>query len=96
MITTTRLSSSASSSSILFVLYTFYEGNFKLQTNPRPLSIYSMFDFFTESDPTHGRVTFVGREEAKASKLAFVQNDGTIVLGVNDKTVLQRSQNRKS
>ena len=55
-----------------------------------------MFDFFTESDPTHGRVTFVGREEAKASKLAFVQNDGTIVLGVNDKTVLQRSQNRKS
>ena len=67
------------------------------QPNLRPfVSIYSMFDFFTESDPTHGQVTFVGREEAKASKLAFVQDDGTIVLGVDDKTVLQPGQNRKS
>ena len=31
------------------------------------LSIYSMFDFFTESDPTHGRVTF---EEGKKQRPA--------------------------
>ena len=55
-----------------------------------------MFDFFTDSDLTHGQVTFVGRQEAKDSKLAFVQDDGTIVLGVDDKTVLQPGQNRKS
>ena len=46
-----------------------------------------MFDLLTDSDPTHGYVTYVGREEAKASKLAFVQDDGTLVLGVNDKAV---------
>ena len=54
-----------------------------------------MFYCFTESDPTHGRFTFVGKEEAKASKLAFVRGGGTIVLGVDDKTVFQPDQNRK-
>ena len=47
-----------------------------------------MFDLLTDSDPAHGRITYVGREEAKVSKLVFVQDDGTLILGVNDKAVL--------
>lgn len=56
----------------------------------------SMFTFFTASDPTHGMVDYVSKSEATSSGLAFVQDDGTIVLGVDDTTQLKVGENRKS
>ena len=41
----------------------------------------SGWNFFTDADPTHGLVDFVSGDEA--SKLAYVQDDGTIVLAVD-------------
>ena len=55
-----------------------------------------MFDFFTDSDPTHGIVQFVDQDTAKSENLAYTQDDGTIVLAVDDQTVLQPNQPRKS
>ena len=55
-----------------------------------------MFTFFTSSDPTHGMVDFVSKSEAQSAGLAYVQDDGTIVLAVDDTTQLKPGQNRKS
>ena len=55
-----------------------------------------MFDFYTDSDPTHGLVEFVDRDTAQQDNLAYVQDDGTIVLAVDDQTTLQLNQPRKS
>ncbi len=57
---------------------------------------HSMFTFFTSADPTHGLVDFVSKDEAMDSGLAFVQDDGTVVLAVDDTTQLKPGQNRKS
>jgi len=59
-------------------------------------SFFDSFDFFTEADPTHGLVDFVSKDEAMNSGLAYVQDDGTIVMGVDDQTQLSPGQNRKS
>ncbi|CAL1714217.1 unnamed protein product [Somion occarium] len=69
---------------------------FKLVDDYNNQTFFDMFDFFTDKDPTNGMVTFVGKEEAQKSGLGFVQDDGTIVLGVDDQTVLQPGQFRKS
>ena len=55
-----------------------------------------MFDFFTAADPTHGLVDFVDKATAQSNQLAYVQDDNTIVLAVDDKAVLQPNQPRKS
>ena len=55
-----------------------------------------MFTFYTSSDPTHGSVDFVSKSEAMSSGLAYVQDDGTVVLGVDDTTQLSVGENRKS
>lgn len=56
----------------------------------------SGFNFFTQSDPTHGSVRYVDQDEATRDGLAYVQADGTVVLAVDDKTVLAPGQNRRS
>lgn len=56
----------------------------------------SGWTFFTQSDPTNGLVDFVSQDEATSSNLAFVQSDGTAVMGVDDTTKLSDGQNRKS
>ncbi|KAI0697837.1 glycoside hydrolase family 16 protein, partial [Cerioporus squamosus] len=51
------------------------------------------WNFFTGADPTHGLVKFVDGDEA--SKLAYVQDDGTVVLAVDNSNDLVNG-NRKS
>ncbi|KAI0791995.1 glycoside hydrolase family 16 protein [Abortiporus biennis] len=60
------------------------------------MAIFSGFTFFNAPDPTNGNVDFVDGDEAFASGLAQVQNDGTIVLAVDSTTQLTPGQNRKS
>lgn len=48
------------------------------------LSVFSEWDFFTDGDPSHGNVKFQARDDAIKKKLAFVQQDATIILAVDD------------
>jgi hypothetical protein len=54
------------------------------------------WDFFTEDDPTHGNVQYQSGPNATSKGLAFVQDDGTTVLAVDDKTVLPVGGKRDS
>ncbi|KAI0079374.1 hypothetical protein K474DRAFT_649827 [Panus rudis PR-1116 ss-1] len=69
---------------------------YKLVDDYNKDTFFDMFDFFTESDPTHGRVTFLGKDDAKKANLTYVQDDGTIVMAVDDYTTLSPGQNRNS
>lgn len=69
---------------------------YKLVDDYNKDTFLDMFTFFTSADPTHGLVDFVSKDEAMDSGLAFVQDDGTVVLAVDDTTQLKPGQNRKS
>ena len=56
----------------------------------------SGWDFFTGNDPTHGLVDFVGRKEGNSSKLAYVQDDGTAVIAVDQSDGIASGGKRKS
>ena len=55
-----------------------------------------MFNPFIGTDSIYDRVTFGGGEEMKASKLVFIQDDWTVVLGVEGRTVHQSDTNPES
>ena len=44
----------------------------------------SDWDFFSSEDPTHGLVNYQTRANAIKKNLAYVQDDGTTVLAVDD------------
>ena len=46
----------------------------------------SDWDFYSEADPTHGSVNYQTRANAIKKNLAYVQDDGTTVLAVDDFT----------
>ncbi|KNZ75136.1 putative endo-1,3(4)-beta-glucanase [Termitomyces sp. J132] len=54
------------------------------------------WDFFTGTDPTHGSVNYQSKQNAMAKGLAFVQDDGTTFLAVDDKTTLPVGAKRDS
>ncbi|KAG6811646.1 hypothetical protein H0H92_006461 [Tricholoma furcatifolium] len=54
------------------------------------------WDFFTSADPTHGTVNYQSQSNAVAKGLAFVQDDGTTVLAVDNTTVLTPNAPRNS
>jgi len=56
----------------------------------------SDWDFFTEDDPTHGNVRYQSKSDAVSKGLAFVQDDGTTVLAVDDKSFLPVAGKRDS
>ncbi|KAJ7576993.1 glycoside hydrolase family 16 protein [Mycena floridula] len=69
---------------------------YKLEDMYQGESFINDWDFFSNADPTHGLVDYVTRDEAKASKLAYVQEDGTTVLAVDNSTWLDINKPRKS
>jgi len=72
-------------------------GAFKLEDMYQGQDFLNEWDFFTGPDPTHGLVDYQSKQGAVDNGLAFVQDDGTTVLAVDDKTVLGPGQsNRKS
>ncbi|BDD61011.1 hypothetical protein MPDQ_005838 [Monascus purpureus] len=52
-------------------------------------SFFDYFDFFTETDPTHGFVTYLDQSSAESSGLVNVTSSGSVYLGVDHTTVLQ-------
>jgi hypothetical protein len=92
-------------SSKTFALTDYYHGQTFLTyvvpaedafASPYSLAFTSDWDFFTEDDPTHGNVQYQSKSNAISKGLAFVQNDGTTVLAVDDKTPLPVGGKRDS
>ena len=94
-----------STSSKTFTMTDYYHGNNFLTYVPsyqnafvsRPsFSFTSEWDFFADDDPTHGNVQYQTKANAIAKGLAFVQNDGTTVLAVDDKNTVPVGGKRDS
>ena len=59
--------------------------------------MYSGWNFFTDTDPTHGNVNFVSQEDAQSQGLAFFQpSDNATVIGVDDTSAVPNGGNRNS
>ncbi|EAU90480.2 endo-1,3(4)-beta-glucanase [Coprinopsis cinerea okayama7 len=59
---------------------------YKLEVFYRGESFLNDWDYFSDPDPTHGNVNYQTRENAVAKNLSYVQEDGTMVLAVDDFT----------
>ncbi|XP_006461842.1 hypothetical protein AGABI2DRAFT_178839 [Agaricus bisporus var. bisporus H97] len=70
-------------------------GPYKLDVRYTGQDFFNEWDFFTAADPTHGKVNYLSKEDAKSKKLAYT-NNGATFLAVDDKTTLQPGQNRDS
>ncbi|KAF8609134.1 hypothetical protein BDV93DRAFT_601844 [Ceratobasidium sp. AG-I] len=70
----------------LWVVDSLYEGQ----------KFYDDFDFFNYADPTNGLVEYVDRDTAFREGLAYVTPNNKIVMKVDNTTVLQQGQHRKS
>ncbi|KAG9122674.1 hypothetical protein FRC07_000855 [Ceratobasidium sp. 392] len=70
----------------LWVVDSLYEGQ----------NFFDDFDFFDYADPTNGLVDYVDRDTAFREGLAYVTPNNKIVMKVDNTTVLQPGQYRKS
>ncbi|KAF8159493.1 glycoside hydrolase family 16 protein [Crassisporium funariophilum] len=71
---------------VQYVLKDYYRGQ----------SFLDDWEFFSSPDPTHGNVNYQTRENAMAKKLAYVQQDGTTILAVDDFSPVPPGGNRDS
>ncbi|ESK96457.1 glycoside hydrolase family 16 protein [Moniliophthora roreri MCA 2997] len=69
---------------------------YKLQDKYRGQDFIDKWNFFSEADPTHGMVDYQTKENAKQKGLAYVQDDGTTILAVDNSTWLSPGSNRAS
>ncbi|KAF5374757.1 hypothetical protein D9758_000273 [Tetrapyrgos nigripes] len=60
------------------------------------MTTFSGFDFFTGEDPTHGTVDYVDSDTAFGQGLAYVQDDGIVVMKGDDTNWLPDGTNRSS
>ncbi|QRW16739.1 peroxisomal targeting signal 2 receptor [Rhizoctonia solani] len=60
------------------------------------ISSISGWDFFSESDPTNGNVNYLTKSDAFSKKLAYVQDNGTVIMKVDDTTWVSSGGNRNS
>ncbi|KAI0372612.1 glycoside hydrolase family 16 protein [Pilatotrama ljubarskyi] len=68
--------------------------SYKLVESYEGKDFFDGWDFYTGADPTHGNVKFV--DGATASKLAYVQDDNTVVIAVDDTSDVPAGGNRNS
>ncbi|THV04929.1 glycoside hydrolase family 16 protein [Dendrothele bispora CBS 962.96] len=73
-------------STFLWILQDEYSGS----------TFFDRFDFFTGEDPTHGTVHYVERDVAFNNSLAYVQDDGIVVMKGDDTNWLAPGENRSS
>jgi len=59
-------------------------------------TFFDRFTFYTASDPTHGTVTYVNESFAFANGLAYVEDDGTVIMKGDNTTTLSEGQYRNS
>jgi hypothetical protein len=53
--------------------------------------LFSNFDFFTDSDPTHGFVQYLNQTHAETQGLIKVRNDGSVIIGVDSTNIYNAS-----
>ncbi|KAJ3481689.1 hypothetical protein NLI96_g7496 [Meripilus lineatus] len=70
--------------------------SYKLVDNYDKNSFLNMVNFYTGGDPTHGSVKYLSKSAASSAGLAVVEDDGTILLAVDDTTQLTPGQKRNS
>lgn len=78
------LSQLAASAILTFV--SSVNGAYTLQDDYSGTNFFSMFDFFTDADPTHGYVDYVAQSAAQSAGLINT-NNGQIYMGVDTKNV---------
>ncbi|TFK77076.1 glycoside hydrolase family 16 protein [Pluteus cervinus] len=59
-------------------------------------TFFDRFQFYTDSDPTKGTVTYVNATTAFASRLAYFGDDGTVFMQGDNTTWLPQGTNRNS
>ncbi|KAJ6610875.1 concanavalin A-like lectin/glucanase domain-containing protein [Mycena sp. CBHHK59/15] len=59
-------------------------------------TFFDGFSFYTDSDPTHGTVTYVNSTYAFQNRLAYVNDDGTVVMKGDNTTWLPEGEKRSS
>ncbi|KAF9006098.1 glycoside hydrolase family 16 protein [Cyathus striatus] len=69
---------------------------YQLQDYYRGESFLNDWEFFNAADPTHGNVNYLSKSDAQAKNLAYVQDDGTTVLAVDDYSTVPVGGNRNS
>ncbi|KAG6918971.1 hypothetical protein DXG01_010210 [Tephrocybe rancida] len=69
---------------------------YKLEDMYQGESFLNDWNFMEGADPTRGSVTYQGKADAVNKHLAYVQDDGTTVLAVDDTTVLAKGKPRDS
>ncbi|KAG6888851.1 hypothetical protein C0992_007347, partial [Termitomyces sp. T32_za158] len=70
--------------------------NYTLTDMYHGADFFNEWDFFTGADPTHGSVNYQSKEDAMKKGLAYVQNDGTTFLNVDDQNTLPIGAKRDS
>jgi hypothetical protein len=70
--------------------------SFKLVDLYQGATFFDGWEFFSSPDPTHGNVNYLNAGDAFSKGLAFVQQDNTTVLAVDDTTFLPEGANRDS
>ncbi|GAA5897224.1 hypothetical protein JCM8208_003760 [Rhodotorula glutinis] len=67
-----------------------------LKRNYAGAGFFDLFNFWDQPDPTHGSVTYVSRETAKALNLTTVSSAGTAIISIDRKSRLALGQPRNS
>ncbi|KAJ6575141.1 glycoside hydrolase family 16 protein [Mycena capillaripes] len=80
------LATNPNGSTFLWLLQDDYSGK----------SFFDRFTFYTDFDPTHGTVTYVDQTYAFQNGLAYVEDDGIVVMKGDNTTWLPEGQNRSS
>ncbi|KAJ3991797.1 glycoside hydrolase family 16 protein [Lentinula boryana] len=83
-----RAALKARNTTTTYVLEDFYQGQSFLNS--------SLWTFFDDTDPTAGLVNYQSSADAQSKGLAYVQDDGTTVLKVDNTTTLTSGQYRDS
>ncbi|KAF8757738.1 WD domain, G-beta repeat [Rhizoctonia solani] len=69
---------------------------YKIADNYFGDNFFDGWDFFSESDPTNGNVNYLTKSDAFSKKLAYVQDNGTVIMKVDDTTWVSSGGNRNS
>lgn len=59
-------------------------------------SFFDGWSFYSDADPTNGYVTFLDKDAATSAGLAYVQDDNTTILAVDNYTTVAEGGNRNS
>jgi len=72
------------------------DNGFHLSEKHQGQNFFDGWTFFTGKDPTSGNVDYVTLQDAQSAGIAYVQEDGTTVLKIDNKSTVPEGGKRKS